>query len=106
MTEIPGMPAQLERAAAGNDPRGWLAFSAPLPEPYQAQEDSTAVNDRDKARLFKPRGHTRSATAAEVALLQHLGYQVPDGLETVISWPSRACRRRTWPELENGGTAP
>jgi hypothetical protein len=98
---IPNMPPQLERAAAGTDPRGWLAFAAPLPDYLQRAEDSTAVNDRDAARLLNPRGRTRAATPTEVALLQHLGYQVPDGLETVVSWPSRACRRRTWPELEN-----
>jgi hypothetical protein len=90
---------QHARAAAGTDPRGQLVFEW-LPDNLQRQEDSTLVADRDKARLFKPRGHTRAATAAEVELLQHLGYQVPDGLETTVSWPSRACRRRTWPALE------
>ena len=98
-TAIPGVGPQLERAAAGTDPRGVCVFEY-LPDDLQRQEDSTAVADRDRARLFKPRGHTRPATAAEVALLGHLGYQVPDGLETVVSWPSRACRRRTWPALE------
>lgn len=99
-TTIEGVGPQHERAAAGTDPRGILTFEY-LPDDLQRREDSTLVNDRDKARLFRPRGHKRPATAAEVALLQHLGYQVPDGLETVVSWPSRACRRRTWPSLEN-----
>jgi hypothetical protein len=102
-TAIEGVGPQLERAAAGTDPRGWLVFEY-LPDDLQRAEDSTAVNDRDRARLFKPRGHTRPATTAEIELLGHLGYQVPDGLETVVSWPSRACRRRTWPQLE--GVAP
>jgi hypothetical protein len=91
------------RSAAGTDPRGILVFES-LPDSLQRAEDSTAVNDRDKARLFTPRGHTRPATAAEVELLTHLGYDCPDGLETVVSWRSRACRRRTWPALE--GIAP
>ena len=99
MTTSDTIGPQLARAAQGSDPRGWLVFES-LPDRLQAQEDSTAVADRDKARLFKPRGHTRSATSAEVELLTHLGYQVPPGLETVVSWPSRACRRRTWPALE------
>jgi hypothetical protein len=98
-TAIEGVGPQLERARIGTDPRGILTFEY-LPDDLQRAEDSTLVNDRDKARLFKPRGHTRPATAAEIQLLQHLGYTVPDGLETVVSWPSRACRRRTWPQLE------
>jgi len=98
MTEIPGMPAQLERAAAGNDPRGWLAFSGPLPAPYQSQEDSTAAADRDRNQA---RGFTRPATDTEIALLSHLGHVVPDGLRTTVTWPSRWVRRRRWLALEN-----
>ena len=71
-----------------------------LPPELQRQEDSTLVNDRDKARLFKPRGHTRPATPAEIELLTHSGTDCPPGLETVVSWPSRACRRRTLATLE------
>ena len=97
---IPNMPEQQARAAAGNDPRGWLVFDGPLPDALARQEDSTLVNDRDRARLLSPRGHTRPASSAEIELLGHLGYQVPAGLETVVSWPSRACRRRRWPALE------
>lgn len=100
MTTIEGVGPQLERAAAGTDPRGVLTFEF-LPDDLQRQEDSTLVNDRDKRRLFKPRGHTRPATSAEIALLGHLGYQLPDALETVISWPSKAVRRRRWPALED-----
>ena len=106
MTTIANMPAQQARAAAGTDPRGWLVWDGPLPDHLQRAEDSTAVADRDKARLFMPRGHERPATAAEIALLSHLGYQTPDGLETVVSWPTRACRRRVWPALETQGVAP
>jgi hypothetical protein len=106
MTTIEGVGPQLERAAAGTDPRGWLVFEY-LPTDLQRQEDSTAVADRDQARLLNPRGHVRDATAAEKQLLAHLGHDVPAGLETTVSWPSKACRRRRWPELEstNGGTS-
>src|SRR4051794_37123571 len=99
MTTIPGVGPQLERARLGTDPRGRLVFEY-LPDDMQRAEDSTAVNDRDKARLLNPRGPVRPATSAEIELLGHLGYTVPDELETVVSWPSRACRRRTWPGLE------
>ncbi len=54
-TTIAGVGPQLDRAAAGDDPRGWLVFEY-LPDDLQRAEDSTAVNDRDRARLFKPRG--------------------------------------------------
>lgn len=106
MTTIPGMPAQLERAANGSDPRGILAFDAPLPDPLQAAEDSTAVADKDRRRLLSPRGHERPATPAERALLEHLGYTVPDVLITKVSWPSQSCRRRTWPTLETQEVSP
>jgi hypothetical protein len=103
---IPDMPAQQAGAARGDDPRGWLVWDAPLPDDLARQEDSTLCADRDKQRLFAPRGHTRAASAAEIQLLQHLGYQTPDGLETVVSWPSRACRRRVWPALADQEAAP
>ena len=105
MTPIEGVGPQLERAAAGTDPRGILTFEY-LPPDLQRAEDSTAVADRDRARLVNPRGHTRPASNAEIALLSHLGYQVPDELETVVSWPSRACRRRQWPALETQEITP
>jgi hypothetical protein len=100
MTTIEGMPVQQERAAQGRDPRGWLVFDGLLPEPYAGAEDSTAVCDRDYARQRNPRPYTRPATSTEVALLQHLGYDTPDDLETTVSWPSKSCRRRRWLALE------
>lgn len=100
MTTIPGMPAQQARAAAGKDPRGWLVWDGVLPDDLQRLEDSRAAADRDY-RAVKPRGHVRPATSTEVALLSHLGYQVPDGLETTVTWPSKAVRRRRWIALEN-----
>jgi hypothetical protein len=51
---IPGMPEQLERAAAGTDPRGILAWSAPLPDPLQNAEDSTAVGRQGPSALTQP----------------------------------------------------
>jgi hypothetical protein len=99
-TPIEGVGPQLERARLGTDPRGILTFEY-LPPDLQRQEDGTAVNDRDRARLVNPRGHTRPATSAEIALLGHLGYTAPEGLETVISWPSPSVRRRRWLTLEN-----
>ena len=104
-TTIAGVGPQLDRAAAGDDPRGWLVFEY-LPDDLQRAEDSTAVNDRDRARLFKPRGHTRPATTTEIELLDHLGYDCPPDLETIVSWPSRACRRRRWPALETTEVTP
>jgi hypothetical protein len=59
------------------------------------------VCDKDRRRLFKPRGHERPATDTERALLSHLGYTLPDDLVTHVSWPSQSCRRRVWPQLEN-----
>jgi hypothetical protein len=98
---IPNMPEQLVKAANGVDPRGWLAWAAPLPDPLQAAEDSTAVADKDRRRLLSPRGHERDATSAERMLLEHLGHgPLPDELITKVSWPSHSCRRRTWPQLE------
>jgi hypothetical protein len=99
MTTIEGVGPQHERAAAGTDPRGWLVFEW-LPTDLQAAEDSTQVADRDRARLFGPRKYERSATAAERTLLEHLGHVLPDELTTVVTWPSRAVRRRVWPQLE------
>ena len=99
MTTIPGMPAQLARAQAGDDPRGWLVFDAPLPEPWQLAEDSTAVADRDRCWLTNPRPYDRPATTAEIQLLQHLGYEVPDDLMTTVCGhprPSDAAAGLHW----------
>ena len=97
MTETIG--PQLDRAAAGTDPRGILTFEY-LSDDMQRSEDSTAVADRDRARMLSPRGHEREATSTERQLLSHLGYTLPDELTTKVSWPSRSVRRRTWPQLE------
>lgn len=49
MTTIPGVGTQLDRAAAGDDPRGWLVFTA-LPDDLQNAEDSTAAADAERHR--------------------------------------------------------
>lgn len=100
MTTIPGVGPQLERAAAGTDPRGILTF-AYLPDELQRLEDSRA--DADRA-VLKPRGFERDATATERALLEHLGYVLPAELTTVVRYPTVGVRQRRWPQLE--GTAP
>jgi len=87
---------QLDRAAAGTDPRGWLVFHW-LPSDLQRLEDSRAFADYD---MHKPRGFERPATDTERALLAHLGYQLPDELITVVRYRSRGCRNRRWPQLE------
>lgn len=97
-TTIAGVGPQLERAAAGNDPRGWLVFSS-LPDDLQRAEDSTNFADHDR-RILKPRGFTRPATSAEITLLEHLGHTVPEGLQTTVTWPTKSERRRRWPALE------
>src|SRR6478672_1060116 len=95
------MPEQLEKAQQGIDPRGWLAWAAPLPDALQRAEDATQVADKDRRRLLDPRGHERPATPVERQLLEHLGHGPPPAeLVTKVSWPSQSCRRRTWPQLE------
>ncbi len=98
---IPNMPPQqLERAAEGTDPRGWLAFDAPLPDPFRPPKTplqcatATKHGCSSHAATHGPPQRPRSRCCS------HLGLTVPEGLETVVSWPSRACRRRTWPALE------
>jgi hypothetical protein len=97
-TTIDGVGPQLERAAAGTDPRGILVFEY-LPGDMQRAEDSTAFADYDY-RTYKPRGFEREATPTECALLEHLGYELPDALITYVRYRSRSCRNRRWPQLE------
>lgn len=97
MTDTTTIGPQLDRAAAGTDPRGILVFSW-LPEGLQRSEDSTAVADRDRMR---PRGFERPATDAERTLLQHLGFEnLPIELKTFVKYRTRGVRHRSWPLLE------
>ena len=84
-----------------HDIRGLLAING-LPPEYQRAEDATAACDRERQRGFKPRGHERPATETERILLAHLGFELPEQLTTKVTWPSVSCRRRTWPQLEEG----
>jgi hypothetical protein len=49
-------------------------------------------------------GFIRDATAAERALLEHLGHDVPELLYTTVTWPTGGIRNRRWTQLE--GTTP
>jgi len=100
MTTDTTIGPQMDRAAQGTDPRGWLVFHW-LPDDLQRAEDSTAVNDRDQMR---PRGFERPATDTERTLLAHLGYQLPDELVTVVRYRTRGVRNRRWPQLEEDVT--
>ncbi|MBS1693179.1 MAG: hypothetical protein JST91_13270 [Actinobacteria bacterium] len=153
MTEpwmIPGVGPQLERAAAGTDPRGPLVFEF-LPPEMQLAEDSTLAADRDRANggvpdsvelrwrngqmtvpASAPSGRrswvpdsveefdaaqaagrlrlgwlgyarfVRDATPTELALLEHLGHEIPDDLlvYTWVSFPTPSVRRREFPQLD------
>ena len=95
---IEGVGPQLARAALGTDPRGRLVFED-LPSALQNAEDSTQAADKERTN---PRGRVfeRPATDTERALLDHLGYAVPDVLVTVVKWLTPGCRHRSWPQLE------
>lgn len=85
------------------DPRGWLAFDAPLPDDLQRAEDSTAAADYDHRRFG--RQIQRPATNAEKTLLTHLGYVLPNEpdeppLITVVTFVTGVVRNRRWPQLE------
>ncbi|OBB48416.1 hypothetical protein [Mycobacterium sp. 852002-51961_SCH5331710] len=68
MTAIPGVGPQLERAAEGTDPRGWLVFAC-LPDDLQRQEDSTAAADAERHRTgtYKASGTWGTNDPAELS---------------------------------------
>lgn len=88
-----------------NDKRGWLTF-AWLPENLQKSEDATQFADHERfgeraSGDAVGRGRfNRAATSAERTLLQHLGYQLPEHLWTVVDYPAAGIRYRRWPLLE------
>ena len=99
------IPAQQPRAIDGTDPRGALTFVEPLPPALEDAENATQNADFTR-RLIAPRGFTRAATDVEKQLLAAIGYvDIPDDLVTVVSFPSKAIRRRTWPTIENQETS-
>ncbi|MDW5612079.1 hypothetical protein [Mycolicibacterium sp. D5.8-2] len=90
-----------------DDPRGWLTFTAPLPDDLQRGEDSTQYADFHPEKVTwqyeAATGtdyFTRPATDTEKTLLGLLGYTVPGDLTTRVSFPSPLVRRRRWPALE------
>jgi hypothetical protein len=90
---------QLDRAAAGTDPRGILVFHW-LPDDLQRLEDSTAAADKERSN-FRARGFERPATDCERQLLEYLGYgPLPDDLRTFVKYKTRSVRHRSWPSLE------
>ncbi|WP_156181025.1 hypothetical protein [Mycobacterium nebraskense] len=110
MTDLPPQVPQ-------PDPRGWLAFAAPLPDELQRAEDSTAHADFyaqgvqwryewDEGTGYQCDYFERPATDTEKTLLTMLGYTVPDDLTTKVSFPSVLVRRRRWPQLETQEVQP
>lgn len=90
---IPNMPP-----LRTGDPRGILTFIEPLPEPYLSDEDATLAWD------FQHRDRSRVATSTERALLEHLGYELPADLRTVVRFISSAVRNRSWPQIDQSHT--
>ncbi|CAM2885091.1 hypothetical protein BST27_08195 [Mycobacterium intermedium] len=87
-----------------NDPRGWLVFES-LPPELQRAEDATQYHDFQRhgrpQRIDGKWVWVRPATATERELLEHLGFELPDELETHVEWKTETLRRRTWPALES-----
>jgi hypothetical protein len=81
------------------DPRGWLVFES-LPPDLQLAEDSTQDADVARAEYARYPRFSRTATAAERVLLEHLGYELPDELTTAVTMLTAGIRHRAWPQLE------
>jgi hypothetical protein len=80
------------------DVRGVLALRY-LPPDIENAENATQANDYTW-RVAKPRGRLRPSTPSERLLLEHLGHgPLPADLETLVTYPTRGVRRRTWPSL-------
>ena len=88
MTGPSGIGAQLRQP---DRLRGWLVFDH-LPPDMQTAEDETRYADM---RITSAR--VRPATATELALLAHLGYDTSGVTQTVADG-----RYRFWPTLEDG----
>lgn len=79
--------------------RGFLVFTH-LPPEVQDAEDSTAYADLENRYRRAVVHRDRDATAAERALLTHLGHSCPPGLQTRVRWVSNGVRNRSWPALK------
>lgn len=93
-----------------DDPRGWLTFDGVLPPDLDRAEAQTQAADYDwlmtrQYDTWVMRGRAlwrRHATPTEVALLQQLGYQLPDEqLWTYVEYTAPSVRWRYWPQLES-----
>jgi hypothetical protein len=88
-------------------PRGGNMWVASTPPTGRSAYEPDTVEARDGAlgagRLrfgwLGWRRFVRDATAAERALLQHLGHELPPLLYTIVSFASPGVRNRTWPQL-------
>jgi hypothetical protein len=87
------------------DRRGWLVFDS-LPAYLQRREDATQDADhrRVAADEYAATSYARLASATERQLLTHLGYTLPDVLNTRVQWLSNGLRHRDWPQLEGTQT--
>lgn len=84
------------------DQRGILTFDH-LPPDVQRAEDATKVSDYDWLMVTGQTVRSRPATEIERALLEHLGYVLPEKLTTKVEHVTASIRRRTWPQLTQGG---
>jgi len=86
------------------DPRGVLVFRGLTPE-LQASEDATQAADAERAKDLAATAlgvvsFTRPSTAAEKALLAHLGYgPITDDLRTRVTYHSPGVRHRAFPQI-------
>lgn len=100
MTAIEGVGPQKPQP----DARGWLVFDY-LPDALQRAEDATQANDHDRMIATGCVQRTRPATQTERALLDHLGYTLPERLTTRVTWITAGIRHRAWPQLSGGSDA-
>ena len=80
--------------------RGWLTFDY-LPAELQRAEDSTLNRDNhiDLDHFERP------TTPAELTLLAHLGFELPDEpLLTRVDRITPTLRHRSWPALKSQST--
>ncbi|BBE43399.1 hypothetical protein [Rhodococcus erythropolis] len=83
------------------DPRGLLTFDR-LPRGLRIAEDATQAGDHETSKTMSGGSPwTRPATPAERTLLTHLGYELPDELDTTVRYVTSGVRERTWPTLDN-----
>jgi hypothetical protein len=111
MTTVDGVGPQLQSGGIDNGIRGWLCFEY-LPSWLQNAEDSTLAADDARWREtlgrsnfhWPGRSFSRPASVAERTLLEHLGYELPEELATLVEYVASGVRRRTWPQLESETT--